>query len=1609
MRIMRKINVAVASFLYCLISASPVMADDTEIYLGGGTSSAGGQPNVLLLIDNSGSMKWKMYTTYPADHLRAGQTVPPTSSGGSVAPTNPDDARGSHLKEAVTRILNVLNGDIRVGVSSYNPSAAGGRIRYPVRRLDDSTSTGPNENRAYRIGASADDANQLTSTGANLKTGLAPLALGNEGLSTSIATAIGSGGSSSPVAYECASNATNSTSYIRVGVESLFLGAAENATNFSNCASAVGLQFSNGDLQLPNDAIIVSAQLILTNNKTTRTDSRHLDNGAFNFTVQLQNHSTIKPPVFGAGSATSNNPPPRVNPRTYFSSSSGVPAPFTVSVAANEMTNGGSKTIDVTNMIQYLVNDGDWDNTGNTRSSLAFRLASTTAYNATSKNARVIDARASGAPPKLIVKWATSSTYNQQNYAGVRFTNVDIPKNATIVSAMLEFTANGDASGPAGSWEVALDPTIKSVPFSTTDHLDSSRWTGGPTPVTYTPTNWTDGSSYGINVTSLVQAQVNKSSYCGGNFAFRIRDTAPIGTASQRFAYNFDDSSAASTQWPRLNVTYTLPAAGNTCIQLSRVVGVAKGSDDGQQVGTAQALQAETVDLKSGTLVGLRFGDLGLPQGATLSSAYLKVKAKASVTTAGTFSIKGAKLADLDTFSDSNKIGSLPLTSASVNWSPAASSWVTDAKMTSPDIKAVIQEIVDQSTWDKGHGLALVLQGSLTGTTFPKFYQVDNGASGAPTLEINYTSSNPDDAKRTVRTDLLDLIKTYDFNTSTPLNESYYESALYMLGRNAEYGKADLFPESAPSQTAAYKYITPIDGGQCQSNNIIMLTDGEPTNDLDTKTVSSSSCTTVADADGSGSNSWDCMIKTATYLNDVGLPVPSTPDPTDKSVIKTYTIGFGPDVANTQLPQVASKGGGDYFAATNVDTLVSSFQAIFERIADTNGTMASPGVAVNQLNRSEHLDQLYYGVFKPAATKRWVGNVKRYRLGEVDGVLTVVDATGDPAIDPATKFFSTNSKSYWSDSVDGNNADAGGAAGEQTSARTVYMDSGSPGAMTTLNPLSPPAGMDAATVNWVRGLDSDDDDADGDTSEPRKNMGAPIHAQPAMVPYGTGAEDFVVFTATNDGLLHSINTSDGSENWTWLPSDMVSNLSLLRANAPISAGGMPKYGLDGNWTYMTVGTTRLLVGGMRQGGSNVYALELGDTRTAAPRLKWVLKPTTTGFSRLGATWSQPVPTKVRVGGVIKDVLVFGAGLDYGLYESNGPSQVASGNELGNAVYMVDALTGDLVWSASNTGTTSSSYNKVTALKYSVPGSVRPVDKGSDRLADHLYFADTGGQIFRVDIDNSSNASKLVKRVALLAQLGAAEQTTPTKPDDRRFYETPTVEYMTDSSGKLYAAVALGSGNRNFPRSDRTARDRFFMVRDYDAARFDILRSDQMDEAGDGTAPVADLATFSAPLRTTNLADLTSLTGTAADAALVGKSGWYITLGGTGRDGEKVLSTAFIFSRFDPVSNTKTPVVGFNTFLPDSVTADGCSLVSGSTTVYTLKVNNADALLDINGSNSVTIDDRRVDGVSNGITGSDVVLVRDGQLVRVSGTRASVEGDLPALSNRMLRTRWYDKR
>ena len=138
--------------------------------------------------------------------------------------------------------------------------------------------------------------------------------------------------------------------------------------------------------------------------------------------------------------------------------------------------------------------------------------------------------------------------------------------------------------------------------------------------------------------------------------------------------------------------------------------------------------------------VGMRFTDVLVPKGATITNAYVQFQADEAQSVATDVTIR-AQTANAATFTTaSGNIASRPLTTQSVRWQPPA--WPTvgarTADQRTPNLAAVVQEVVNGSTWASGQALGLVITG--TGERTAESY--DGGAAKAPVLRIEYGSSS---------------------------------------------------------------------------------------------------------------------------------------------------------------------------------------------------------------------------------------------------------------------------------------------------------------------------------------------------------------------------------------------------------------------------------------------------------------------------------------------------------------------------------------------------------------------------------------------------------------------------------------------------------------------------------------------------------------------------------------------------------------------------------------------------------------------------------------------------------------------------------------------------
>lgn len=868
--------------------------------------------------------------------------------------------------------------------------------------------------------------------------------------------------------------------------------------------------------------------------------------------------------------------------------------------------------------------------------------------------------------------------------------------------------------------------------------------------------------------------------------------------------------------------------------------------------------------------------------------------------------------------------------------------------------------------------VATSLLNSITGVNVGLMYFSYNNQGGLVGVPVEDIESN--------RPTMLSALVGLNAETFTPLSETMYEAGLYWQGKTWYYGQNATkvsggvsvanpsVPGSRLASPSTSTYKTPIDYG-CQKNYIVYLTDGDPTQDSDANTraaamVGKASCDTTGSVSGTDGI---CLDDLAGYYAtaDQNANIPG------KQTVQTYTIGFASNQA--LLQRTATLGGGKYYTANDTAELSTVFQSIVTEILSINTTFSSPTVSVNAFNRTQNLNDIYVTVFRPALTQLWPGNLKKYQVDPTTGDL--VDVNNFPAVDSASGFFKDSAQSYWSAAVDGAQAAQGGAASKlpDPALRKMYTYySGSPStaltnsanAWSTANAALTAGALGIGTgttltqaINWLRGADVFDLDADGNVAEARLQMGDPLHARPATVIYGgtaasPDATDGVVYAATNEGILQAIDVTTGTELWSFVPdttwSQVLNALDSTSTNAKLST-------LDGNITVLRVdanfngviepasGDKVYLYFGQRRGGSNYFALDV--TEKTAPRFLWKL--TSTQLPGIGQTWSTPQVAKADIGGssqsADKDVLIFGGGYEPDQDPAVDGTTSYTTDSVGNGIYIVDAVTGSLLWRAGGAG--SGATLELEKMNNAIPGDIRVIDFDGDDYADRMYAGDMGGRVWRFDFTKGNPAATFAAG-GVFASMGNADELTHPAATTRRFYYAPDVALVRKPGTAPYLSINIGSGYRVSPLNTQVD-DRFYALRDYS------LFTKKTQAEFNAWTPITDA--------TGSLVDVTT---NASPAIAAGAAGWKIDLP---RTGEKVLAEARTFGN----------VVFFPTFTPDvNGLAASCTPRQGTNRLLTVNLVDGSPLVAANrdvGVDPPTTDERERVLAQGGISPEAVFL------------------------------------
>ena len=713
------------------------------------------------------------------------------------------------------------------------------------------------------------------------------------------------------------------------------------------------------------------------------------------------------------------------------------------------------------------------------------------------------------------------------------------------------------------------------------------------------------------------------------------------------------------------------------------------------------------------------------------------------------------------------------------------------------------------------------------------------------------TSSNKAAFKTLIRN--LDILA--DKGNNAAFAKTMYEALLYFQGAAPYRGQAG--SKWDPAAFAGSRYVSP-SANSCGRNYVIFIANGGPgenTNNQAQALLAAAGGSTAPIAYPSSvvsnSDQANWADEFARFMRGVDVSARE-----DTQGIVTHGIAVTGASSDGLYPNfirsMANHGGGQYFAASNVDQLTLSLLQIFDQIQAVNSVFASASLPVSVNARGTYLNQVYMGMFRPdaGALPRWRGNLKQYQFGlDALGNLSLVDSLGASAISASTGFISPSAVSFWSsantfwanqpmgtpasasDAPDGEVVEKGAAAqrlrtayaasqtGRQvltcigcTATLTTPTSFASANAAITASALGvADAASRAALIDWVRGTDNAGDER-GPTTTPVTTVRASVHgdvlhSRPAVVNYG-GSTGVVVYYGANDGMLHAVNgntagTSAGNELWSYVPEEMFAKLKRLRDDSPAmrlpttaaTSPAMPRdYFVDGPiGLYQKINAAGvsekvIIYVGMRRGGRQLYAFDVTDP--AAPKFLWKKVGGASDVPLLGQTWSEPKVTRIR--GHSNPVLVMGGG-----YDAAEDGLGVTTTTMGNAVYVFDAFTGATLKSF-----TTLAGGGTAAIGRSVAGDVALVDSDSDGVVDRAYAVDLGGQVYRIDFETSAGRFAASDwTIYKVADLSGGTAT------GRKFFFAPDVVVTRD-----FTALTFGSGDREKPLLSAT-QDHFFQIFD----------------------------------------------------------------------------------------------------------------------------------------------------------------------------------------------------
>lgn len=211
------------------------------------------------------------------------------------------------------------------------------------------------------------------------------------------------------------------------------------------------------------------------------------------------------------------------------------------------------------------------------------------------------------------------------------------------------------------------------------------------------------------------------------------------------------------------------PYTGSEILSATRVSQSDDDADDSPVTITSTDLDIASVD------VAIKFRNIVIPQGATITTAYINFMAEENASGSYSTNIEGIDVNNTSSFSAGQNFSRLQRTSASTTWSGTDAYSIGQPK-TTPSLVSIAQEIVNRNGWSSGNSMGFILNAG-TGKRAAESYNGD--PTNAPQLVIGY---QVDEVNYVV------IIKEDNLPNGYELTTDNIETASFDIGGNTDSG-----------------------------------------------------------------------------------------------------------------------------------------------------------------------------------------------------------------------------------------------------------------------------------------------------------------------------------------------------------------------------------------------------------------------------------------------------------------------------------------------------------------------------------------------------------------------------------------------------------------------------------------------------------------------------------------------------------------------------------------------------------------------------------------------------------------------------------------------------